>query len=75
MRRANTRDPALKLINEEITSDIIKHKQDLWKEQLDSHWNDRHNTHILWKPINDISNIIVTPNNSQTRNPQNKLIH
>ena len=28
-RRANTCDPALKLINEEITSDIQKHKQDL----------------------------------------------
>ena len=29
MRRANTCDPALKLLNEEITSDIHKHKQTL----------------------------------------------
>ena len=30
MRRANTCDPALKLINEEITSGI--HNQNLWKD-------------------------------------------
>ena len=35
MGRANTCDPALKLLNEEITSDIQKHKQNLWKEHLD----------------------------------------
>ena len=32
IRRANTCDPALR--NEEITSDIQKHKQNLWKEHL-----------------------------------------
>ena len=31
IRRANTCDPALKLLNEEITSDIQKHKQNIWK--------------------------------------------
>ena len=51
IRRANTCDPALKLLNEEITSDIQKHKQNLWKEHLDAHWDHRHNTHILWKTI------------------------
>ena len=35
IRRANTCDPALKLLNEEITSDIQKHKQNLWNEHLD----------------------------------------
>ena len=45
IRRANTCDPALKLLNEEITSDI--HKQNIWKEHLDDHWDHRHNTHIL----------------------------
>ena len=33
IRRANTCDPAL---NEEITTDIQKHKQTLWKEHLDA---------------------------------------
>ena len=37
LRRVNTCDPALKLLNEQITSDIQKHKQNLWKEHLDSH--------------------------------------
>ena len=32
IRRANTCDPALKLLNKEITSGIQKHKQDLWKD-------------------------------------------
>ena len=55
-RRANTCDPALKLLNEEITSDIQKHKQNLWKEHLDAHWDSRHNTHILLKTIHGLSN-------------------
>ena len=48
IRRAITCDPALKLLNEEITSDIQKHNQDIWKENLYTHWDHRHNTHILW---------------------------
>ena len=58
--RANTRDPALKLLNEEITSDI--QKQNIWKEHADVHWDHRHNTHILHT-------------HCQTRNTQNKQIH
>ena len=56
MRRANTCDPARKQLNEEITCDILKHKQNLWKEHLDAHWDDRHNTHILSKTIHGLSN-------------------
>ena len=55
IRRANTCDPTLKL-NEEITSDIQKHKQKLWKEHLDAHWDHRHKTHILWNTIHGLSN-------------------
>ena len=51
IRRANTCDPVLKLLNKEITFDIQKHKQNIWKEHLDAHWDHRHNTHILWKTI------------------------
>ena len=51
IQRANTRDPSLKLLNEEITSDIQKHKQNLWKKHLDAHWDHRH---ILWKTIHSI---------------------
>ena len=56
IRRANTCDPALKLLNEGITSDIQKHKQNIWKEHLDVHWDHRHNTHTLWKTIHGLSN-------------------
>ena len=56
IRRANTCDPALKLLNEEITSDIQKHKENIWKEHLDAHWDHRHNTHTLWKTIHGLSN-------------------
>ena len=55
IRRANTCDPALKLLNEEITSDIQRHKQNIWKEHLDAHWDHRHNTHTLWKTIHGLS--------------------
>ena len=41
-------------LNEEITSDIHKHKQNIWKEHLDAHWDHRHNTHILWKTIHGL---------------------
>ena len=56
IRRENTCDPALKLINKEITSDIQKHKQNLWKEHIYVHWDHRHNTHIIWKTIYGLSN-------------------
>ena len=59
MRRANTCDPALKLLKEEIISDI--HKQNLWKEHIDSHLDHRHNTHILWKTIHVLSTIAPPP--------------
>ena len=70
IRRANTCDPALKLLNEEITSDIQKHKQNIWKEHLNAHWDHRHNTHILWKTIHSLSNRAppTTLNNSITLN-------
>ena len=52
IRRANTCDPALKLLNEEIQ----KHKQNIWKNHLDAHWEHRHNTHTLWKTIHGLFN-------------------
>ena len=61
IRRAKTCDPAPKLLNEEITSDIQKYKQNIWKEQLDAHWDHRHNTHILWKTIHGLFNITPPP--------------
>ena len=85
IRKANTRDPVLKLLNEEITSDIQKHKQNIWKEHLDAHWDHRHNINILWKTIYGLSNRAppTTHNNSitfnnkiaNTPNTQNKQIH
>ena len=56
IRRENTCDSALKLLTEEITSDIQKHKQNLWKGHLDAHWDHRHNTHMIWKTIHGLSN-------------------
>ena len=77
-RRANTCDPVLKLLNEEITSDIPKHKQNIWKEHLDAHWDHSHNTHILWKTIHGLSNRapptthnnFITFNNKITNRPK-----
>ena len=47
IRKTNTCDLALKLLNGEITSDIQTHKQNIWKEHLDAHWDHRHNIHTL----------------------------
>ena len=68
--RANTWDPALKPLNEEITSEIQKHKQKIWKDNLDAHWDHRRNTHIIWKTIHGLFNRApsTTLNNSITFN-------
>ena len=47
IRREHTCDLALKLLNEEITAEIQKHKQNLWKDHFDAHWDHRHNTHSV----------------------------
>ena len=60
IRRANT-CTALKLLNEEISADIQKHKKNIWKEHLDAHWDHRHSTHILWKTIHGLSNRASPP--------------
>ena len=73
IRKAKTCDPALKLINEEITSDIEKHKQNLWKKLLDAHWDHRYNTHILWKTIHGISNRISPPTQNTSITFSNKI--
>ena len=65
IRRANTCDPALKLLNEEITSDIQKHKQNIWKEHLDAHWAHRHTTHILC-PSNRVPPTTLNNKHTQT---------
>ena len=70
IRRANTCDPALKLLNEEITSDIQKHKQNIWKEHLDAHWDHRHNTHTLWKTIHGLSKQSTTTHTKHIHNIQ-----
>ena len=73
IRRANTCDPALKLLNEDTTSDIQKHKRNIWKEHLDAHRDHGHNTHILWKTMHGLSNRAppATLNRSLTFNKQN----
>ena len=73
IRRANTCDLPLKLRNEEIISDIKKHKQNIWKEHLDAHWDHRHNTHTLWKTIHGLSNR-ATPHTLNTSITFNKKI-
>ena len=78
IRRANTCDPAPKLLNEEITTDIQKHKQNIWKEHFDAHWDHRHNTHTLWKTIHGLSkrapphtlNTSITFNNKIATTPK-----
>ena len=47
IRKANTCAPVLKLLNEEITSNIQKHKQNMWKEHLGAHWDHRYSTHSM----------------------------
>ena len=73
IRRANTCDPALKLLIEEITSDIQKHKQNIWKEHLDTYWDHIYNRHIIWKIIHGISNRAPTTTLNKSITVNNKI--
>ena len=72
IRRANTCDPALKLLNEEITSDI-QNTTNIWKEHLDAHWDHRHNKHTLWKTIHGLSNESTTTHTNTSITFNNKI--
>ena len=50
-----------------------KHKQNIWKEHLDAHWDHRHNTHILWKIIHGLSNRAPTPTLNTSITFSNKI--
>ena len=83
IRGANTCDPALKILSGEITSNIWKHKQNLWKEHLDAHWDHIHNTHIIWRVMHGLSgrappptlNISMTFDNKIARQFANTVKH
>ena len=82
IRRENTCAPALKLLNEEITFDIQKHKQSIWKEHLDAHRDHTQNTYTLWNTIHGLSNRAhpttlnntITFNNKITTTPKHSFI-
>ena len=69
----NTCDPALKLLNEELTSDIHKHKENIWKEHLDAHCDHRHTTHILWKPYTVYPTEHLHPHSTLPKYSTNKI--
>ena len=74
IRRENTCDPALKPLNEEITSDIQKkHKQNLWNKHLDAHWDHRHNTQIIWNTIHGQSDRAPPPTLNTSITFNNKI--
>ena len=56
MRMKNPTDTNITNINNEITHDIAKHRQQLWKEKLEGDWSHSKNTHILWSTIKQLSN-------------------
>ena len=72
IRRA-TCAPAFKLLNEGITSNIHKHKQNIWKEYVDALWDNRHNAHTLWKTIHGISNREPQPTLNTSTTFNNKI--
>ena len=71
IRRANTCDPALKLLNEEIISDIQKHKINY--KRRDAHWDHRHNTYIILKTTQDLSNRAPPPTLNTSITFNNKI--
>ena len=72
MKRANTSDLTLELVNEEIISDIHKHYQNLWKEHLESRstlGSKALHTDTLWKTIHGYpAEYLPILNNSLTLN-------
>ena len=60
IRRANTCDPALKLLNEEITS-YIHNMSHIVEYIYIAHWDHRHNTLTPWNTIHGPSNEHLQP--------------
>ena len=53
IRAQNASDPSISEFNSEITSLILTHKSDIWREHLDTHWDHKQDTHHLWKQYTD----------------------
>ena len=49
-----------------------KHKQNIWKEHLDAHWEHRYNTPILWTTIHGVSNRAPPPTLNTSITTSNK---
>ena len=46
----------IQLLGEEMASDMQEHRQNIWREHLDAHWDHGHNTHTLWRTVHGLSN-------------------
>jgi hypothetical protein len=79
LRKANRQNLRLKELNNEITVDIRKHKNNLWQQKLNENWDHKTNSHILWQTFNKLANrkTFTQPNrtitfkNEPEKNPQN----
>ena len=77
-RKANSKDPSLKNLNNTIDKLILTHRSELWQKKINAEWDHKKNTHILWNTISALSgkkqanspNRTLTFNNKQLTTPK-----
>ena len=73
-------DPLIPQLNNEITKQIVKHRDEQWKEKLDQIGDHKKNSHTLWNTINYLrgkkppsqSNAIIAFGDKSAVTPQQK---
>src|SRR5437870_11047802 len=56
MRKSNTKDPNIAILNKEINILISTHKTNIWKDKLNENWDHKTNTHTLWNLMSNLNN-------------------
>ena len=54
-RQQNPKDPVIAQQNTNLDKEIQNHKQALWKQHITDNWDNKTNTHTLWKTINGLA--------------------
>src|SRR3989442_1349235 len=73
-------DPLIPQLNNEITKQIVKHRDEQWKEKLDQIGDHKKNSHTFWNTINYLrgkkppsqSNTIISFGDKSAVTPQQK---
>ena len=56
LRSTNPNHPQIAILNREINKDIADHKQQIWKQHVNTQWDQKHNQKTYWNTIKSLNN-------------------